>query len=271
MSQFNSEEPPCTALLLFQSCCPSLSPPPPRRKKTPNPGRRSVPAIRNPQSTIRNLLFPAHPRLLFNHEGIEHFKQKITQEPWRAQWAAELASLGKGLTKTAELPPRGGNWSHNYVCPEHGARLKAGKKIGEWQWEHKCPVGPHMLHGDPSKASLDFDGNMIADAHGKNAARLRDLGLAWQVTGNQRYAEAARALLLAYAGRYLTYPLHNNQGKAVKKQGAGGRIASQSLTEASWLIPMVQGADLIWDTLSETDREHRGKETFPSPRFRRRS
>lgn len=213
-------------------------------------------------SAAQSPQLPPHPRLLFNRAGIEQFKQKITQEPWRAQWAGLVADLDKGLKKKVELPPRGGNWSHNYVCPEHGARLKQVRKIGEWQWEHQCPVGPHILHGDPSKATLDFDGNMIAEAHGKNATSLRDLGLAWQVTGDRRYAEAARALLLAYAERYLTYPLHSNQGKAVKKQKGGARIASQPLTEASWLISVVQGADLIWDTLGESERETVAQKLF---------
>ena len=34
---------------------------------------------------------PPHPRLLFNGEGIEQFKQKIQREPWRVTWEKELA------------------------------------------------------------------------------------------------------------------------------------------------------------------------------------
>jgi hypothetical protein len=44
--------------------------------------------------------------------------------------------------------------------------------------------------------------------------------------------------LLAYAERYLKYPLHDNQCRS----GQGGRVASQSLTEASWLIDVAEGA-----------------------------
>lgn len=198
---------------------------------------------------------PPHPRLLLNRDGIARFKEKITQEPWRAQWVKSLKAMDKAARKKVELPPRGGNWSHNYVCPEHGARLTQGRRIGPWQWEHKCPVGPHIRLGDKSKATLDHDGNGIAGVHADNAEMLRDLGLAWQVTGERRYADAARALLLAYAEKYLQYPRHDNQGKPVRKKGTGGRIASQSLTEASWLIPMTQGADLIWETLSAAERQ----------------
>ncbi|MBM4156806.1 MAG: alginate lyase family protein [Lentisphaerae bacterium] len=197
---------------------------------------------------------PPHPRLLFNRAGLEAFKAKMATEPWRRAWTKSLASLDKDLARPLELPPRGGNWSHNYVCPEHGARLSLGKAIGPWQWEHRCPVGPHVLRGDPSQAVLDFDGNGIMGVHGSLAGEARDMGLAWAVTGEPRYAERARAIVLAYAERYLTYARHDNHGKPVKKAGSGGRVASQSLTEAGWLTALMHGADLVWDTLSAEQR-----------------
>jgi hypothetical protein len=76
------------------------------------------------------------------------------------------------------------------------------------------------------------------------------LGMVYQVTGDAKYASRAREILLAYANKYESYPLHDNQGHL----GSGGHVASQSLTEASWLIQIVQGADLVWDTLSDSDR-----------------
>ncbi len=196
---------------------------------------------------------PAHPRLLFNAAGIEQLRQRIRQPPWTKVWASHLASLEKQIKREVELPPRGGNWSHNYVCPTHGARLERGRRIGPWHWEYKCSVGPHVLRGDPRQAELDFDGCAMMSVHGHYSSLVRDLGVAYQVTGDRRYAEHARTILLAYARRYLSYPLHNNQGKLVEKGGA--RVASQSLTEASWLTPMVQGADLVWDTFDASQRE----------------
>src|SRR5207248_6927959 len=52
--------------------------------------------------------------------------------------------------------------------------------------------------------------------------------------------------------RCLTYPAHDAQGRA---GGRGGHVASQSLTESTWLIDMAQGADLVWDTLTEAERQ----------------
>ena len=189
---------------------------------------------------------PPHPRLLLDKADVEDLRQRITQSPWAPQWRQYKAGVDKQLARPVVLPPRGGNWSHNYVCPIHGARLRQGKRIGTWEWEHRCPVGNHLLRGDSGKAALDFDGNGISDAHGSYAALLRDAGVVYQVTGQRRYADKAREILMAYAARYLSYPRHDNQGRP----RGGGRVASQSLSEASWLIHMAQGADLIWDTLN---------------------
>lgn len=196
---------------------------------------------------------PPHPRLLLNSDGIAQLKARIASAPWSAQlWAELKARADRNLEKPIVLPPRGGNWGHNYVCPEHGARLQQGKQTGPWQWEHICPVGNHVLSGDPSKATLDFDGCAISGIHASYAREVVDDGLLYQVTGEARYASRARAILLAYADRYLSYPIHDNQGRP---GGRGGHVASQSLTEATWLIDIVQGADLVWNTLSEADRQ----------------
>jgi hypothetical protein len=195
---------------------------------------------------------PPHPRLLLNGEGVAELKARIAAAPWaKASWADLKTRADRDLKKAIVLPPRGGNWSHNYVCPEHGARLRQGKQLSTWEWEHICPVGNHVLRGDPSRATHDFDGNAIASIHADYAREIINDGLIYQVTREKRYAEHARDILLAYAASYLGYPVHDNQGKP---GGRGGHVASQSLTEASWLIDIAQGADLIWDTLSEADR-----------------
>src|SRR5690349_15996134 len=79
---------------------------------------------------------PPHPRLLLNADGIAQLKERIEGVPWaKASWQELKTNADKSLDRPVVLPPRGGNWSHNYVCPEHGARLKQGKLIGPWQWE----------------------------------------------------------------------------------------------------------------------------------------
>ena len=194
---------------------------------------------------------PEHPRLLFSSESIARLKQRIEQPAWSPQWKALRSGVDAGLGTPVELPSRGANWWHWYVCPRHGARLTTGKQIAPWQWEHICPVDREVLRGDSSRPERDFDGCVISGTHDRYAREAQRAGIVYQVTRDPRYAARVREILLAYAGRYLTYPLHTTRGQA---QTGGGHVHSQTLDESVWLIPLVQGADLVWDTLSEDDR-----------------
>ncbi|MGQ9455658.1 MAG: heparinase II/III domain-containing protein [Armatimonadota bacterium] len=195
---------------------------------------------------------PPHPRLLFNEDGIARLRRRIETCEWaKTSWIARKKRIDELLGKQVELPPRGGNWYHWYACPKHSSRLVTGKRIGQWQWEHICPVDNEVFVGDPDDPSRDYDGCAISDVHTQWSRAIRDLGVAYQVTGDLRYANKAREILLAYAGVYNSYPLHTVRGEA--KVG-GGKVGAQSLDESVWLIPVCQGADLIWNVLSEDDR-----------------
>jgi hypothetical protein len=203
---------------------------------------------------VRAIELPPHPRLLLNADGVTQLKSRVAELDWAKRWWGEqLREVDAGLTQPIELPPRGGNWYHWYVCPDDGTPLKIGKQLDTWLWEHACSLcGKTWSGGTPDNPSRDFDGCQIRQVHFDYANAVRGCGLAWQVTGDKRYLDRSRQILLAYAGKYLDYPLHKNHGGSGI---GGGRVASQTLTEASWLVPIVQGADLIWADLSETDRE----------------
>lgn len=109
-----------------------------------------------------------------------------------------------------------------------------------------------MLQSDPDKPSRDYDGCVIMGIHGRWSRAVRDLGLVYQITEDSRYAQKAREILLAYADQYLNYLLHTIRGE--EKIG-GGRVGPQTLDEAVWLIPLCQGADLVWKTLSKNDQK----------------
>jgi hypothetical protein len=195
---------------------------------------------------------PAHPRLLFNAEGIARLKVRSEDPVWSAQWKAFESRYEARLKEKIELPPRGSNWGHWYVCPKHGARLTTGKQIDKWQWEHICPVDHELVKSDPSRPDRDFDGCVLAGIHDRYAREVQADGILYQVTRDDRYAKRGREILLAYADRYLTYPLHTIRGEP--KIG-GGRLSPQTLDESVWLIPAVQGADLFWEKLADSDRQ----------------
>lgn len=193
------------------------------------------------------------PRLMLTRAQITALKEKIERVPWaRSQWESILGRADSRLSEPVVLPPRGGTWWHYYVSPKDGQRLVKGRRIGQWQWEHISSTSGEMFLGDTSDIRRDYDGVALIGVHDDWSTGVRDLGMAYQLTGETRYAKKAREILLAYADRYLGYPILNKQGRP--GEGEGGRVTKQSLSEAGWIIPLVQGADLIWETLSVADR-----------------
>src|SRR5579871_4753649 len=91
---------------------------------------------------------PAHPRLLFNADGLARLKARTQDPAWSAQWKSLQSREDSRMKEKIELPPRGSNWGHWYVCPKHGARLTTGKQLDKWQWEHICPVDHEVIKSD---------------------------------------------------------------------------------------------------------------------------
>lgn len=213
-----------------------------------------------PQGAVAKREMPPHPRLLLDQAGRDRLKRLIERQPWaRKEWEIILRSADRALEQKIELPPRGGAYYHFYVDPVHGAPLSRGKQIGPWKWEHRSSVDGKTYQGDPNNPRRDYDGYVILEIHQQWTRYVRDLGLAFQVTGGKRYAEKGRDILRAYADLYLTLPRRNHWGLPWPNSG---RIATHMLSEAVWLLPAVQGADLIWSTLGAAERDQIANKVF---------
>ena len=185
---------------------------------------------------------PPHPRLLLTQADLPAIKQRIAAQPWaKAQFDALKKQADDWLPQSVKLPERGGQWYHWYSCPKHGARLRT-----EGPTRHVCPVDKEVFTGYP------YDDVVLSNEHGRYANGIRVLGLAYQFTGDARYAAKAKEVLLAYAAKYQSYPLHNTRGEP--KVG-GGKVGPQTLDESTWLITVVEGADCFWDTLSPDEQK----------------
>jgi hypothetical protein len=128
----------------------------------------------------------AEPRLLLAPRDLDRIQKLAHDQPWAAKVVGDLIRSCDewpaqhvreyGLAEWA-LPPEGAGWSHAYVCPDHGVRLnqKAGKNL--------CPIDGKDYHGWP------IDQVVYMQRNGANAQAVRDLGLAFRLTGKQEYLE----------------------------------------------------------------------------------
>ncbi len=80
------------------------------------------------------------------------------------------------------------------------------------------------------------------------SGRLFEVGVAHAMTGDRRYAEWVRDVLLRYADIYPGLPLWRKRCKM---------LSASPLMEATWFVPLVQAYDLVADSEAFTDAQRR--------------
>jgi hypothetical protein len=108
--------------------------------------------------------------------------------------------------------------------------------------------------GNEEDIEKDYDGVVIGFIHNSLALGLVELGLAYQITNDTAYFNKAKQILLGYAALYPSLPVRTRSSKRLRAQGFG-KIHVQDLNEAQWLVNMTEGADLIWEKLTDQERK----------------
>ncbi len=96
----------------------------------------------------------------------------------------------------------------------------------------------------------DGGGGYTHEQHKLNYYQMFDCGVAYQMTGEERYARYVADMLKAYAALYPTLGFH-----PLELSGTPGRIFWQTLNESVWLVHTSIAYDCIYDYLSEEERE----------------
>ncbi len=95
----------------------------------------------------------------------------------------------------------------------------------------------------------DMAGGYTHERHKRNFFLMQKAGNLYQITGEERYAEYVRQMLLAYAKLYPTLGLHPTH-----RSYATGKIFWQCLNDANWLVYVSQAYDCIYDYLPAEER-----------------
>lgn len=191
------------------------------------------------------------PALLLGPADFDRIRATARAEPWAGQIVADLRRMAAewpashlreyGLATWAP-PTEGGGWGGHYICPEHGVGLRASPG------HNLCPVCRKDYHGWP------WDHVIYTRRHLDNARAVRDLGLAFRLTGEAAHAAKARAILAAYVALYPTLPIHSYRDWPQTGHRSGGRVTAQTLNEADWAIAMAFGYDLVRETMTAEER-----------------
>ena len=187
----------------------------------------------------------AAPSLMFRAEDLPAIRRRLTEDPdAKAWWEGFRKALDANVAKGVKVPPCGAQWYHWYSCRKCGAQLR-----GESPTRHVCAKCGEVHSGWP------YDDAYWFPFQHQCGYMVRDAGVAWAITGERRYADVAKGLLLDYAKVYLSWPRHDNWSKATDRNPDAARAFSQVLDESVWMIDLVRGFDAISGTLTEEERQ----------------
>jgi len=92
-------------------------------------------------------------------------------------------------------------------------------------------------------------GGYSHERHKQNYTEMQLAGVFYSITGEARYADFVRSMLLKYADLYPTLGRH-----PAAAGEAAGRLFWQTLNETVWLVHATQAYDCVYDRLSAADR-----------------
>ena len=139
--------------------------------------------------------------------------------------ARVVEQADKALGRTIPFPPEGGQHNQWYQCD----RCQIGLETVD-DTHHKCLKCGEIYLGYP------YDNVIYSKKFHGLTRDMNRCAWAFALTGKLTYAQKARDILVEFAERYETYPLHSaNQGKRDDPlRNSSGHIFEQTLNEASW-------------------------------------
>ena len=97
------------------------------------------------------------------------------------------------------------------------------------------------------------------ERHKQNYNEMRDAGILFRVTGEEKYARFVRDILDKYA---VLYPTLGPHPFSSSRRGPHSKLFHQALNESVWMVNTSIAYDCVYDWLSEPDRQRFEKNIF---------
>ncbi len=91
--------------------------------------------------------------------------------------------------------------------------------------------------------------------HGANSMDMSMLGIAYVLTGDEKYGEFCRQMLLTYARNYPRYSHSEGWSEKKYRSAHDGRLTGQFLDDGFWLMRVAFAYDLVYNLPSWTQQE----------------
>ena len=164
-----------------------------------------------------------HPCTLWDKEDLAHYQAMLkTSSELQIQFAGLKQAMDVRITQPVGVPPP--------------------QKDAEGKWRHLSDLEP-------------FGGRTIGATQTQLALDIANLGAIYALTGEAKYAEFAKQMLLAYADAYPNYGIGDRGGVFAGLDPS--KVFDFRLNDAIWLIPLARGYDLIYNLPSITPAERK--------------
>ena len=97
----------------------------------------------------------------------------------------------------------------------------------------------------------DMAGGYTHEIHKQNYRNMHLAGSLYQISGEDKYAEYIKLMLLAYVKIYSSLPIHPTQ-----RSYSTGKLFWQCLNDANWIVYSSQAYDAIYNYLSKAERDN---------------
>jgi hypothetical protein len=165
------------------------------------------------------------PRFYLNVQEVANLREAYAVGGEAAVPLQKIVSRARALlAKKVTIPPKGGQHSSHYNCPDCERKLRP---VADGKG-HACPKCKKVYTGSP------YDEAHYGKVHGTICKNARLCAQAYILTGDEEFARYARRILLGYADKYQTYERHDHllRGVGEKSHRSGGHLFAQTLSEA---------------------------------------
>ena len=178
-----------------------------------------------------------HPCTLLDKEDVDNLKKALTTNAdMKAAFATLKASADERMTKPLNVP---------------GTHQAAD---GSWIWPGNFPQGESpFLPGWLPEGKANYYYLWKTNEH--NGVDMGNLGMMYQLTGDEKYGEYAKKMLLAYADGFYHWGHPDGWAPTKYRSAFDGRLTSQFLEDGGTLIEYAYDYDMVASLPSWTPAE----------------
>jgi hypothetical protein len=184
-----------------------------------------------------------HPCLEADASEIAKSKEWLKKYDWYNNiYLKEKEKIDKFISRSIYVSSLKQEWSYDsYNCPKDKESLEYDETK---PFEHRCPKCGEIYKDHKFNATWAGRYN---DSLGRY---MHWLGIVYQITGDEKYAKAAREIVVKFAELYLQFTDQNNiLGPA--------RVFYATLGESLWGIEMAKGYDFVYNSSCFSAEDHK--------------